>query len=137
MANGGWYGTRDEWDRLEAPLSKLDLVILRFAESFGMKVSKNHKDWPERSIEWGGPVRCFIQIYLADQEQALWNFWICCSEDRDKERFWKKTFLVERRPISALADRLPQLLGDGRNLLNEWSQHPENFEFAATVADLR
>jgi hypothetical protein len=31
MANRGWYGTEEEWSRIEAPLKALDSDLARFA----------------------------------------------------------------------------------------------------------
>ena len=53
MANGGWYGTKEEWQRIEKPLLEIDSIVDDFANELSLSVSKNHKDWPERSIEWG------------------------------------------------------------------------------------
>jgi hypothetical protein len=46
MANGGWYGTDEEWQRLEGPLLGIDPVLEQFALEHGVAVTKNHKDSP-------------------------------------------------------------------------------------------
>ncbi len=51
MANGGWYGTPEEWKRIERPLLDLDPAIAEFARKIGLTVSKNPKDEPERSLQ--------------------------------------------------------------------------------------
>lgn len=62
MANGGWYDSKEEWQRIEAPLLEVDSIFEVFAAENGLAVSKNHKDWPERSIEWGQGVRCLRRL---------------------------------------------------------------------------
>jgi hypothetical protein len=133
MANGGWYGTKEEWARIEAPLVSLDPEIEAFALSAGLRVQKNHKDWPERSMEWGSEIRCLIQIYLADEKSITWNIWLCCSRDRQGERFWRREFLVENRPIGAFRDEVPHLLKVGRDRLIDWCNHPETLEFVTKL----
>jgi hypothetical protein len=67
MANGSYWHTEAEWQRVEGPLLQLDPTLSEFAESFGLQVTKNHKDWPERSIVWGESIRLHIQVYLASR----------------------------------------------------------------------
>jgi hypothetical protein len=130
MANGGWYGTKEEWARIEAPLLALDQMIEAFARSADLTVEKNHKDWPGRAMEWGSEIRCLLQIYLADENSITWNIWLCCSRDAQGERFWRQEFLVEKKPLEAFRDELPALLNIGREQLIEWSNHPESLNFA-------
>jgi hypothetical protein len=60
VGNGGWYGTNEEWNRIEAPLKLLDSELDRFARKHRLRVTKNLEDWPERSLVWGNDVRCLI-----------------------------------------------------------------------------
>lgn len=133
MANGGWYGTEDEWAQLEAPLIKLDPIIDAFAVATGLTVSKNLKDWPERSMRWGSDISCLIQIYLADKATLTWNIWLCCSRDVQGERFLRKEFLVEKKPITAFQDELSTLLKVGHERLSDWCKHPETLVFATKL----
>ena len=89
MANGGWYGTKEEWDRIEAPLKLLDPELERFARKYELLVTKNHKDWPERSVRWGDDIGCLIQLYLVDETKLTLNLWICTFQDRGDARYWK------------------------------------------------
>jgi hypothetical protein len=133
MANGGWYGTPEEWSRIEAPLIDVDPKIDAFARSFRLTVTKNHKDWPERSIQWGGEPRCLIQIYLLNSEALKWNLWICCSIDKELKRYWRREFLIENQSICEFENQLLALLFDGRKRLIEWSEHPETLELATSL----
>src|SRR5918995_6000947 len=109
MANGGWHGTDEEWKRIEAPLKSFDVELGRFVSKHGLVVTKNPKDWPERSIVWGSDVRCLIQVFLVDQAELTLNFWICASQDRDGSRFWKNEMLRTEVQASELARDLSDL----------------------------
>ena len=50
MANGGWYGTKEEWERIERQLLEIDPIITGFAGDYGLNVTKNHEGCPERSM---------------------------------------------------------------------------------------
>jgi hypothetical protein len=136
MANGGWYGTAEEWKLLEAPLIGMDADFSAAARSFGLAISKNHKGWPERSVAWGDDIRCLIQLYLADPKALTWNFWICCSQDRAGERFWRREFLIEQQTADRFSNRLSDLLPLARQRLLDWSTKPDEFEFATKLASI-
>jgi|SRR5690606_27364962 len=131
MANGGWYGTKEEWVRLESPLVEIDPILYSFAAEFGLAITKNHKDWPERSIEWGSDIRRLIQLYLADEKQLTFNLWLCASQDRNGSRYWKKEFAVKEQTVTSFKDSLPTLLRNSRSLLESWGEN--DLEFVTKV----
>jgi hypothetical protein len=133
MANGGWHGTREEWDRIEAPLLDIDSVISEFAAKVGLSVQKNQKDWPSRHIEWGSDVRCLIQLYLADQETLTFNLWLCASEDRGNKRYWKQEMPIKQLPVSDFAGSLGAQLQKGHAKLSEWCKNKMQLEFATVI----
>ena len=133
MANGGWYGTEEEWARIEAPIKLLDHEINRFADKHGLNVTKNSKDWPERSLRWGNNVQCLIQIYLADQDKLTLHLWICASQDRGKKRYWKREFLIHEAQVSDVEKGIFGALELGKQRLDLWSTHPEELEFATEL----
>ena len=134
MANGGWYGTDEEWRRIEAPLKLLDPELDRFASKRDLTVTKNFKDWPERSLAWGTDVRCLIQVFLTDQSALTFNLWICASQDRGGSRFWKKEMPCKESQASEIARDLFQLLEAEKQKLDHWSMHPEELEFATKLS---
>lgn len=133
MGNGGWYGTQEEWQRVETPIKTLDPELERFADLHGLSITRNHKDWPDRSMVWDAGARCLIQLYLADAETLGINLWICTSQDRERERYWKHEFLCERAPLGDLISCLPRLLSTAKMKLDGWAAHPEQLEFATTI----
>ena len=131
--NGGWYGTKAEWARLEGPLLSIDATIRSFATAHDLKLSGNPKDWPERSLAWGSDPACLIQLYLADQGKLSWNLWIVSSQDRGCNRYWKREMLVADQPLEEFRERLPELLEQAFGTVQRWRQRPEDFEFAGPI----
>ena len=133
MANGGWYGTKEEWERLEGPLLEVDPIIEAFSDECGLSVTKNQKDWPERSIVWGTEVRCLIQLYLSDKQSIRFSLWLCASEDRDRKRYWKQETPILQMRVHDFKDDLARQLRDGRKKLLEWSKNKSQLEFATAL----
>lgn len=134
MANG-WYGTPDERQRIEAPLILLDPALERFAAKHSLSLTRNHKDVPERSIEWGSDVSCLIQLWVHGAESLGIHVWICASQDRARDRYWKQEFLCKDAPATDLALRISDLLQIAKSRLDEWSARPEQLEFATTTRE--
>jgi hypothetical protein len=136
MANGGWYGSEQEWEQAESPLRSLDDMIERFAREHGLALTKNQKDWPSRHLTREGPVSCLLQVWRADLTADSWDVWAVCSQDRGRERYWKQEMLAERIPMAQLRDDLEQLLSKGLGRLDRWSAHPASLEFATKLETL-
>jgi hypothetical protein len=134
VGNGGWHGTREEWDRFEAPVRRLDSIFEAFAARHGLTVSRNGKDWPERSVSWGDDVRCLIQIWRVSEESPALKVWICASQDRGLKRFWKRAFLAKDADAEVLRPSLPAMLDKGFEQLKRWELQPDTFEYAGPVA---
>ncbi len=133
MANGGWYGTKEEWERIEGPLLDLDSILDDFASEVGLTISKNYKDWPERSFVWGGDVRCLIQLYLVDEKELTFNLWLCASQDRGRKRFWKQDTPIAGQRIEQFKGRLAEELREGYRKLVEWSSSAGELELATNL----
>ena len=133
MANGGWYGTKEEWDRLEKPLLDIDPIIYKFAHSNSLSVTKNYKDWPERSITWGTDIRCLLQLYLVDKEKLTFNLWLCASQDRGKKRFWKQENAIEEKCVEEFKENLLETLQKSHDKLIQWSGNKELLTFAVEL----
>lgn len=89
----GHYGTEEEWKRLEAPLREIDAALELFARRHNTALSRNYHNWPERSLRWGADPERLIQIYLENEQRLTWNLWLCASQDRDGQRFWRQQSL--------------------------------------------
>ena len=118
----GFFGPQDEWKRMEAPLLEIDEVLTVFGKRHEMRLSKNYHDWPERSLVWGGDVRCLIQIYLENEKMMTWNVWLCASQDRATGRYWKNQFLRRAVQFQEIRSNLEQLLEEARSIVTSWSE---------------
>lgn len=104
MANG-FLGSKDEWDRLEAPLIQIDPILESAATKFDLVLRKNHKD-PERSLIRESNIRYLLQIFLCDEKDPKYNVWICASEDRSSGRYWKEEMVLQHAAIDLITEDL-------------------------------
>ncbi len=118
MANG-FYGTREAWETLEAPLLGVDSILEEFAARRELSLTKNHKA-PERSFRWGAPISRLIQIYVSDEKAPHFNLWVCASEDRNGRRFWRRQTLLEEVGAGAIACGLHDSLDEAYRLASSW-----------------
>lgn len=131
----GFHGSKAQWERIESPLRVLDEGLESFSKQYGIRVTRNTRNWPDRSLIWGEPIRRLIQIYLADEEHLTYHFWLCASEDRGDKRYWKHQFLKEEASASEISGELGNLLERGRTLLESWDG--DALDFATTLSPLR
>jgi hypothetical protein len=101
----GFQGSEAQWHRMEAPLIQVDPVLERFAASHKLSLSKNYHGHPERALRWNTAVECLIQLYLEDADRLTFNLWLCASQDRGAERFWRREFLVKDQKLEDFAER--------------------------------
>lgn len=128
----GFYGPKQDWERMEAPLLKIDARLASFASVHGLTVTANYHNWPERSLVWSSDgTRRLIQIYLEDEKEMTFNLWISASEDRGSERFWKRQFFKKAAPIQEIEKDLPQLLSTAKEMLDTWTSG--DLEFATAL----
>jgi hypothetical protein len=130
------YGTPEEWQRLEAPLVAIDPALEEFASKHGVALSKNAKDSPERTLRWGNNPSFLIQVYLDNEVGSSWNLWLCCSEDRDDSRYWRKDFAIHGERLESFQKLLPTLLEDSFNRLEAWGAERDQLEFATKLAPM-
>jgi len=110
----GFHGTAEEWERIEAPLKRLDDTLADYAKRHGLALSRNYHNWPERSLRWGAAIERFVQIYLANEKQLTFNLWLCAFEDRGSKRYWKQRVVKECVPIDEIEKNLEPLLDAAR-----------------------
>jgi hypothetical protein len=128
----GFHGSREEWVRMETPLLRIDGLLAEFAMERGLSLTKNYHSWPERSlVSTERNIRRLIQIYLENEEKLTLALWICVSEDRGNERFWKKHFLRKDAPSGEIENHLPSLLLEALEIARSWTS--DDLEFAAKI----
>jgi len=116
----GYHGSREEWDRLEAPLCRVDAELRAFAERNGLTLTKNDHGWPERSLTWVDGVERKLQVLLADESARTYNVWAVAWEDRPDGRFWKRAAIANGLTEAELCERLGALLAAGHAALAAW-----------------
>jgi len=119
MANG-FHGRQEEWERIEHPLRGLDAMLERFARDHRLVLSKNKKNWPNRSFQWGDRPNILIQVFLESEEHATYTLWISASDHRSRAEYWKHKTLLKAVPIDELAQQLPDLLEQAYATATEW-----------------
>jgi hypothetical protein len=127
----GFYGTEQEWERIEAPLRPLDGPLQAFAREHDMRLARSERNWPSRSLHWGDKVQRLIQIYLEEQAELLWNVWVCASEDRGRKRYWKNSFLRKAVPLAEIESQIGQILEEGKRIADGWQSR--DLEFATNL----
>lgn len=118
----GFQGPKEEWDRMEAPLLKLDDAIRRFADDIGATVERNYHGVPGRSIDWEDSISRSIQIYIEDEAELTYDLWISASQDRKQSRYWKHEFLFRDRKLDEFSDCLEDYLKKGFELVSAWRE---------------
>jgi hypothetical protein len=120
----GFQGSDLEWQRIEAPLLRIDSALEMFASAHGLTISKNYHNHPERSLTWGAGsagLRRLIQLYLTDSKLLTFNIWLCASQDRGSSRYWKQEFLLKEQSIETFVGTLPSLLEGAYLKVNSWA----------------
>lgn len=134
MNKTDWPPYPEDWKRLEAPLLNLDIDLNNFCSKYELRITKNQKQWPERSIQFGDKVRCLIQIYLDNSETLDLNFWICASQDRNLKRYWKNEFLRKSVNSEDLQLEIENLLEEAKVKLDLWRKNESILEFATNIS---
>jgi hypothetical protein len=128
----GYHGSEEEWKRLEAPLRESDAPIEAFAKRHKMAIGLNYHDLPGRSLRWGRDPDRLIQIYLEDEGRLTWNLWLCASQDRGRQRFWKKHFLRHDVPMAEMSPVIEQFLDEALVTVSSWGL--ADLEFATMLS---
>jgi hypothetical protein len=117
---------------MEAPFLRIDAALDSFSTLHNLTRRGNYHNWPERSLIWSSDgIERLIQIYLEDEKILTVNFWICASEDRGSERFWKHQLLRKAVPVEEIERDLNQLLSYAKETLDTWSG--SDLEFATKL----
>jgi hypothetical protein len=114
----------------------LDPIFEDFAGGNGFALSKNGKDWPERSLRADMPLASLIQVFRVDLNADAWKVWAVCSEDRFGEHFWKQALIADGVTGGLLSATLNSLLNEGLTRLVDWNARPEDLEFATKLGHL-
>jgi hypothetical protein len=125
VANG-FYGTEEEWNRIENPLQKLDTDLQQFAEDHHLVLIKNAKNWPNRLFRWGETPEVLLQVFLESEKALTYTFWISACDNRSRAEYWKHKTLIKAAPIEVLERELPELLQRAYVTVSGWINEYEN-----------
>ena len=118
----GFHGSEEGWQRLAAPLEDLDGILSAYAAEHRMALSRNSRNWPDRSLTLTSDgVDRLVQIFLDDEDLVTWTFGIAASQDRDLRRYWKAESLVAAVPIAEIRARLRELLQEATARVDSWT----------------
>jgi hypothetical protein len=128
----GFHGSAEHWEKIEAPLRQIDRQLEKFAKAHAMSIGKNYHNWPERSLSWSSEgLRRLIQIYLKDATKETYCLWLCASEDRGHERYWKKQFLLDNVTWTEVQEGLERHLDQAYKTVQAWSA--SDLEFGGKI----
>jgi hypothetical protein len=86
-------------------------------------------------LAWArGSIGNLIQVFLESDEKSTYTVWICASEDREHERYWKQRNLKKAVPFKEIEENLESLLDEAKSQLDGWSS--SELEFAAKLEAL-
>lgn len=118
----GFHGSREDWERMEAPLLEIDELLAQFASGRNMQVVKNYHNWPQRQIDWtSNGIDRSLYILLANESKMTFHVAVVASKDQNGERYLKDHWLRKEASWDEVRDNLAQLLQDGVTLLESWS----------------
>ncbi|HEX8149826.1 MAG TPA: hypothetical protein VF591_21780 [Pyrinomonadaceae bacterium] len=117
MANG-FHGTREEWERMEAPLLALDEALTRFAQEKGVELEKNYHSLPNRRLTWNrGGVTRSMQITIQDENAQTLYVTFFAWQDKGRDRYGKWVRHFDGISPDALREDLTRLLEEGYETL--------------------
>ena len=120
MPNG--FYSNDEWEFFDSELSQFDDMLESFSRQRRIRILRNTRDWPHRTLQWGTTIRKQIEIYLVNEKKKTYEFRITAWVDKPDGRYWKTE--KQKGPVRAnlLFENLSSLLGDGYTILESWDE---------------
>lgn len=106
----------------EKPLCDIDNRLQGYALQYNLKLTKNHKEWPERSLSWKTKATSkLIQLYLEKDDSKKFLLWGCIFQDKTDGRYWwKKDPVAFEIPLDwKIIESTIQLLKDKLDKVDE------------------
>src|SRR5687768_3421973 len=115
MTPNGFHGSKDEWERMVAPLRAFDAVLEEFAARVGASIEQNYHNMPNRMLSWTtDDIRRQIQISLYGDEPLIQFSWVA-YRDRARERRGKGGPVITGVSLTELKAHLPRMLEQARS----------------------
>ena len=123
MPNGGYEGTLEDWEKIEAPLVEIDPLLAQFAAERKLEVVKNYHNWPQRYLNWvSRDINRSIQIVAADVGELRFHIGITAWVDKNGHRYGIDALLRRYEPWQQIRDDLDKLLEEGFTMSESWSE---------------
>lgn len=118
----GYYGSIEDWPKMEAPLLEIDDLLSQFAAERNMQLVKNYHNWPRRELEWvRDGVHRAIHIFAADRA-GTYHLAVVAWEDKNDIRYGADKWLKKWVAWPEIRDNLDQLLEEALMTLESWSE---------------
>lgn len=113
----GFYGSREEWEQMVAPLRELDDTLNAFARRHLMEVTPNYHNMPNRMLRWtkDGIQR---QLQISLYGDRLIQFSCAAWRDSRGKRHGTRWPPIDGIPLQVFKAEMLPLLEDGRTRLD-------------------
>ena len=122
----GFYGTKEQWDAAEKPLTQLDPLLKRFAEEHYMfsEANSRRKNWPMRSFSWGSPIERGIVLQLDSQTPPDYTYelYVYAYLDDLGRKSRRREVIFKGLRASEFASQALAYLQQARELVAGWQQ---------------
>jgi len=122
MPNGGFDGSKEAWEKMEAPLLEIDDLLAQFAAERGIDMVKNYHNWPLRELRWvKDGIHRAIHILAADKPET-YHLAVVAWQDKHDERYTTNKWLKRWVRWREIGDNIHRLLDDATVTLESWSE---------------
>ena len=116
----GFYGSKEEWERMVAPLRELDSDLESFAAAHGVEVEHNHHNTPNRMVRWtSNGIKRLMQISLYGGDKILFSLF--AFRDADGKRYGKNWRPAPDMPLAEFKIKLTPMLTEAYRALEDVS----------------
>jgi len=123
MPNGGFDGSIEDWQKMEAPLLEIDILLAEFATERNMEVVRNYHNWPQRYLNWDSKgIHRSIQILAVDANKMTFHVSLIAWADKNDQRYLTSGWLKKAVPWLNIKGNLHELLEEGYRSLESWSE---------------
>ena len=114
MTPNGFHGSKEDWERMVAPLRQFDAALDDFAARVGATIDQNHHNVPNRILSWTTRgIRRQIQISLYGDEPLVQLSWTA-YRDHARERRGKRGPVITGLSLAQFDTAMSMLLAQAK-----------------------